>query len=432
MAEAAAAALLEARAARQNVSANVVLRDFPWPYRGMLAICSDIDDETPKHFAALHRFLNTREQTALGQGLGLDVSDSFWFYAPAPDGTDRKHSQMSFFAGLDWRQRSPFAEKIVDYIRGGWIDTLHSYGNFSGIPDGHPNRFTRTHAEHAVAALQDEGLAIDVWSNHGDSNNIQNVERDDDMPGDIPRHPARHSDLMTGVGIRFIWSTEMSAEFRRDKAPMLAGLRDGQPIWKFSRQDLVYRDDAEELKARFGAITRDTARGPMAVVWHPALLHIQLSAENLADLAATGGYAIIGQHLGYRGPFAAPGQVLPPLAIEALHRLKAAQDEGSILVAGTARLLQYAVAHDGLRYETMTDGHGGTVIDIIGVDDPVGRPALDVHHLRGLTFEVSNGTGELRLRGQPIPWREITERQLPGKHVVGIRWFSPDHTDYSA
>src|SRR5690349_20240139 len=58
------------RAAGPVGSPNVALRAFPWPYRAMLAICSDIDDESPRHFAALHRFLNTREMTPLGRGLG--------------------------------------------------------------------------------------------------------------------------------------------------------------------------------------------------------------------------------------------------------------------------------------------------------------------------------------------------------------------------
>jgi hypothetical protein len=414
-------------------SPKVAMRDFPWPFRSMLAICSDIDDESPEHFAALHRFLNTREMTPLGRGLGLDVTDSFWFYAPAPEGGDPARGQMSFFAGLDWKKRSPFARRILDYIRGGWIDTLHTYGNFSNIPAGHADRFTRAHAEHALAVLRGEGIAMRVWSNHGDGNNIQNVERDDDMVGDIPTHPARHSDLMTRCGIRFIWSTEMSGDFRRDKVLTLAQLRDGQKIWKFSRQDLVYRDDAEELQARFGAIAQNTGRGPMAVVWHPALLHIQLSSENLANLISAGGYAIVGQHLGYRGPFASPGELLPPQAAEALHRLKALQDAGGVLVAGTARLLEYAATREGLRYETATDAAGTTVIDITGVDDPVGEGrGLEIDRLRGITFEVIEGAGELHLRGKPVPRHELDDRRLRGKHIIGIRWFAPDYTDYSA
>jgi hypothetical protein len=419
--------------AEQSANRNATLRDFPWPYRSMLAICSDIDDETPEHFAELHRFMNTREMTSLGRGVGLDITDSVWFYAPPSDGDDPAETQLSFFSGLDWTTRSPFADRILAYIRGGWIDTLHTYGNFSESPIGGPTQFTRAHAEHALAVLRDHGLSISVWSNHGNNNNIQNVEKDGDMPGDVPDHPAHHSDLMTQAGVRFIWSTIMSDQFGRDDIVTLATLRDGQKIWKFSRNDIAYRDDAERLKTRFGASTQQTSRGPMAILWHPALLHVQLSAINLAELVAKGGYAIVGQHLGYRGPHADPAAVLPPEAVEALYRLKALQDAGGILVAGTARLLNYAVTRKCLRFETATDSDGKTIIDITGIDDPVagGRP-VDIVHLRGISFEIANGVGELRVLGEPVPPSELVEDHRPGRHILGIRWFEPDHTDYTA
>src|SRR3954451_9505413 len=52
----------------------------PFPYRGMLAISSDCDGMTVGTFESLHRFLNTREETPWGEGLGLDISDSMWAY----------------------------------------------------------------------------------------------------------------------------------------------------------------------------------------------------------------------------------------------------------------------------------------------------------------------------------------------------------------
>lgn len=62
------------KAATQN-SANL-LRKFPFPYDAMLAISSDIDNATVKKFEDYHQFLNTKEQTSHGQGLGLDIGDS--------------------------------------------------------------------------------------------------------------------------------------------------------------------------------------------------------------------------------------------------------------------------------------------------------------------------------------------------------------------
>ena len=42
--------------------AEVRLRRFPWPYRAMLAICSDIDHTRIDTFRSTHRFLNTIEK----------------------------------------------------------------------------------------------------------------------------------------------------------------------------------------------------------------------------------------------------------------------------------------------------------------------------------------------------------------------------------
>jgi peroxiredoxin len=46
----------------------------------VLAISTDIDHTTVRAFRETHRFFNTREQTCMGEGLGLDISNSMWFY----------------------------------------------------------------------------------------------------------------------------------------------------------------------------------------------------------------------------------------------------------------------------------------------------------------------------------------------------------------
>jgi hypothetical protein len=117
-----------------------------------------------------------------------------------------------------------------------------------------------------------------------------------------------------------------------------------------------------------------------------------------------------------------------------LRRLKAAQDEGSILTTRTSRLLEYAVSHDGLRFETTRDASGKTVINILGIEDPVrGARTPDFDQLRGITFEVGgDGPVELRLFGCLVAPRELDEHHdLAGCRTIGIRWFPQDHTDYA-
>lgn len=398
----------------------------------MLAICSDIDQTTLERFVLLHRFLNTREETSLGRGLGLDVADSFWFYAP--HGNAPAATQMSFFAGMDWRERSGSADQILRFIRGGWIDTLHSFGNFNEHPVGQPGSFTREHAERALAALEEAGVGVKIWSNHGNRNNIQNILREQHWVGDQPGHHSRHSDLLRRFGIRFVWSSFMSADFRRDVPVELSKLRDDQFVWRFSRQDYAFFRDvkgAEQLAARFGVPIRESDGGVLAVVWHPRALHVQLSSENLNELIEKGGYAVVGQHLGV----GVRGKALPPEAIRALHRLKHAEEAGDILVARTSRLLEYAVAREHLRFETAQDAAGKIVINILRIDDPLRNVNIpDLDRLRGITFEMDaseNTPVELRLRGAEIPRNKIVEHHCPHYRGIGIRWFAADYADYA-
>lgn len=56
------------------------LRALPYPYRAMLAIASDLD-ETPGIGVYLEsmRYLNTRADTPMGPGVGLEVGNSLYF-----------------------------------------------------------------------------------------------------------------------------------------------------------------------------------------------------------------------------------------------------------------------------------------------------------------------------------------------------------------
>lgn len=50
----------------EHMNVSIKLRQMPYPYRGMLAICSDLD-ETPDRsvYWEIMRFLNTTEKTAM-------------------------------------------------------------------------------------------------------------------------------------------------------------------------------------------------------------------------------------------------------------------------------------------------------------------------------------------------------------------------------
>jgi hypothetical protein len=149
----------------ERQTARVTVRPWPAPFRAALAICNDIDCTTWPDFLALHRFLNTTGPTPFGDGLGLPVGNSFWMYSVRPD----NDPGFAYFDDLDGRP-SAVAPHMRELMRAGLLDVLHSYGNFS-----QRGGFRREHAERAAADLMRHDLRPDVWVNHGDVHNFQNI-----------------------------------------------------------------------------------------------------------------------------------------------------------------------------------------------------------------------------------------------------------------
>ena len=60
---------------------GIWIRKFPYPFKAALAICSDIDEtQTIEEFLEIQRFLCSEDSTRLGEGLGLEIGNSFYFY----------------------------------------------------------------------------------------------------------------------------------------------------------------------------------------------------------------------------------------------------------------------------------------------------------------------------------------------------------------
>ena len=108
------------------------LRRFPYPYKAMLAICSDLD-ETPDGDAywEIARYLNTTQTTAMGQGAGLEVGNTIYFDMPA--------EQFSY-----WNTNDAGRAMVRALIQSGHVDCLHSYGDLAT---------TREHAGRALDEL---------------------------------------------------------------------------------------------------------------------------------------------------------------------------------------------------------------------------------------------------------------------------------------
>jgi len=380
------------------------MRAFPYPYRSMLAICSDIDGTTPREFEDVHKFLNTLDGTEMGPGLGLDVADSFWMYmgSDAAGIADREgngnEAVMTWFQGTTETVKN--AHLIAYYFERGWIDTMHSYGDFSRL-DKSDVVFTRMLAERALSALAERDVRPTVWVNHGNEANVQNFEvgnRRTYRQGARPGSDAYHADLTLPAGIKFVWFSDNDRRFGRRDILYPVTLADGQKVWGFRR----YTPD-----------------------WSTYELDRQLREAHLDACVKRELPVIVTQHFGGGYEY----QPFGAAARQALQGLAERQNRGDILVARTSRLLEYLRVRDHLEFE-----RSGSHVNILAVDDPQfgydPNPSLD--SLRGMTFYAEDMiSAGISIGGEPLP-EELLVKAVDetGRTTIGVAWFEADAKNY--
>lgn len=133
-------------------------------------------------------------------------------------------------------------------------------------------------------------------------------------------------------------------------------------------------------------------------------------------------YSIVAQH------FEADNTKLPfsNNSIAALRHVAELQQTGKLLVAGTARLLQYNLTHQYVAYKTFDVGDK-VVIDITEVRDPLlGTTPATLNAVRGLTFYVSDpAKTEIEVAGKLMPNQLIQRHLSDGRHPsLEIAWWT--------
>jgi hypothetical protein len=379
---------------------QVWLRRFPYPFKCALAIASDIDYCSVEEFDEIHRFLNTTEMTTMGPGLGLDIADSMWMYDIADVyPSDGFPSSMSYWKGITPGTIKD-AERILQYIGKGWIDSLHTYGNFARIK----NKFRRELAKAALEELSSKGVFLDTWIDHGDECNTQcfaHYYSASFEHGDDPNSSEYHTDLLISYGVRYAWGRGRQ-EFGTEEPAVPLTLRDGRRIWLFSRY--YYDSPGTEGRNCF-----------------PNNIDRQLTENNLKKLIEGNLWEIVANHFGAPTP-GKEGRVetRPPFGPESrnlLRRLAYEFRRGNIMVLRTSRLLKYYVVSKHLDW--VYDSDTNTIL-IKSVDDSVfGRYVPTLADVRGITFYVSS----------PIhPDIILGDRKLADEELV---WNAHDGTAYS-
>jgi hypothetical protein len=400
------------RSVVSHLSSVVQLRPLPYPYRAMLAICSDLD-ETPdwRAYWEIMRFLNTTETTAMGPGVGLEVGNSIYFDMP-PD-------QFAY-----WNTNDAGRGMVRTLIRSGHIDCLHSYGDLAT---------TRKHATRVLEELAHHDCRLEVWTDHGTA--VTNVDPGIMQGhGDEPDHEAFHADLTIDYGIEYVWRGRVtsitgqdipakSAEILRWNHPVVSSrtllkeatkrwlarignakyamhgpnevirstvLRDGSPVYEFLR-----------CNPHWGGVSSCDQGRTIGEV---------LTSEMLDCLIRRGGTCILYTHL---GKIDDPEVPFNQKAVGAFRLLVEAVRSGSILVTTTRRLLGYRRALREIAFSTSWD-QGRLCIDLTTQVDGNPRGRLSAADLNGLTFYVPNA--------------DAAGITINGQEVTDLRLNTPDHT----
>lgn len=394
------------------------LRKFPYPYKAALTILSDRHGlQTAGEFRLFHRFLNTTQETPKGKGLGLEVGDTFWFY-----------DELGRFSYFDKYSNRPSdqAPVIRDYYASGYIDCLHTWGDFTNVP------FERKYAEWVVEECAAQGMTLPIWVNHGNVNNTHNINRGvAHHQGAKPGSPSFHIDLLFKAGLRVLWRflTPIIGQDRRLTLGehLSIGSEQSSSRASFVTKRIVkrslmtvdrgvggilnyYRDNIDNEFIATALLDNDQRvhefrryNNHPVNIWHgmhvPDLLR-QLHTDVLDKLTAACGYMIVYNHLEY-------GDFYHPDIVAVLRDLSLREQRGDIWVTTTAKLVRYNQIFHGLEWNEQTFADNKLVITIQPTrQDPVFGPApVTREDLEGVTFVVPRSvrTLELRLGEQVLP-----------------------------
>jgi hypothetical protein len=304
-------------------------RVLPYPYKGAMTISNDAEFMSFEFFETFYSFLNSNKKTIFGDGLGLQVTSSLFFYSNKP-------YNLSYFNGIEVNSpKNGYAQRLCEYLKAGWIDTNHAYGDFDGI-----GGFQRAHAIRVLEEMNEKQIQIPCFTNHGDTFNIQNIGIDALYhQGDIPDSRAYHADLLHQLGTRYVWTD--SAVFARRTRRFLF-LR----ISYLHLKPVIVKQQLQDGQ-EFLVFNRFRSTGANAP--NLSSLGYQIEQVNLDELYQRRGIIVLYQHLGVLGR---NGGRCFPATIEAVrsrpevflapwYRLAREVHEGRLWLPALHVLLQY-------------------------------------------------------------------------------------------
>ena len=401
------------------------LRRFPYPYRAMMAICSDLD-ETPNAgvYREIMRFLNTTETTSMGRGVGLEVGNTIYF--------DMAPGEYAY-----WNTDDAGRELARALMRSGHIDCLHSYGDLAT---------TRAHAARALDELVRHECALEVWIDHAVA--ATNLGADIMMGhGDVVGHEAYHADLTCDYGIKYVWRGRVTSVIGQGVPRDLGGIFDmAHPVRSATT---IGKEWLKGVKAGRGD-PKYAMHAPNDVVRHARLrderpiieflrsnpfwggpgnadtaneLPDVITRRMLERLIERQGFCVFYTHLGKiqdcDEPFGARTQA-------SFRCLAEFQGEGQILTATTRRLLGYARALSEVAVTTSEDDKGLRIDLATPTDGDEPGLELNSRDLSGLTFYVPDARRvRIAINGREVLDLRRNDADETGRASVSLPWHAP-------
>ena len=407
-----------------NEEGSVALRKFPYPYRAGLAISSDIDNtESLEELVEIMEFLNTRRSTRIGEGVGLEVGNSFFFWEPPGEA-------ISYFM-CDDRTKAT----IRKFIESGHIDVMHSYGK--------KHDFVRQDAIQALEELEKYNCRVDVWVDH--TRTIDNLGDDVGLgEGDHPESKAYHADLTLGYGIKFAWMgrvtmiagqvapvrignyleifdarhpLESCQNMGKELAKNVLGVFGNRQYSIHKGNDLVKITELDDGQKVYEFVRFDYSLKGVTESADIIGLATAISEETLNRLKEVEGYMIVYSHLGTKRSHG----FIPEETEVALRHLADECRTGNVYVTTTSKLLNYCVASKFLNWSYRQIGDE-TIVDIKEIRDPIsGNRVPAIEELQGITFYVpKREKARIHIDGREVTKIQRNERDDSGKESVSI------------
>jgi len=361
-------------------------RRLPYPFKAGLTICSDIDGTSSLfEFLTIQEFLNTKNITQMGLGLGLEIGNSF-FPITAP-------GQFAFIS-----DNTNDRIVITDLIKLGYIDVIHSFNEAKN----------RSQIRHITELLENNNCKIDVWVNHARA--LSDLGPQEWCLGDNLNSNHYHTDFsIDSLGYQFVWIGEVSSIVGQGRPLKLGSFFASLNIEHFPQSlynnvfkeickyflsfvstkyanrkhnDLIYPLRLDDGQYVFGFVRSNVSFGGIKGGATSDRLADILTPNILKGLIDSRGYMIVYTHFGQNSGY----PYISERTQNALRLLESDYRKGNIYVTTTDRMLRYYANNKYLRWHSRIDENKKNIY-IESVSDPVrGSFTPTIEDLRGITF----------------------------------------------